>query len=90
MVAGLQDQRCDHHPDRYGHATCMSCRRVVCQECATEWDGINYCVRCLSEKRRSTRERPAVAGWIALALLSACLFYLAVEAMVWGTVFAFA
>ena len=77
---------CSRHPDRPGHATCMACTRVVCQECATTWDGIHYCVECLAAKRRAGEGR---ASWLGFALVSlACVGLLAATArlMVWAGV----
>jgi hypothetical protein len=64
----------------------MSCRKTVCQECATEWDGINYCVHCLQTRRRSTVARPSVAGWVLVLLASGLLFLAAWKLMTWGAV----
>ena len=52
---------CAHHPDRPGHALCMECRRVVCEECATDWQGINYCAPCLARKAAGGRSRADLA-----------------------------
>ena len=89
MPPGLNRQHCANHPDRFGHALCMNCRKTVCQECATEWDGINYCVRCLAGRRRASGERSSVGGWILVGGFSTLLLYLAQQAMVWGTTFLF-
>jgi hypothetical protein len=80
MVA-LLPQSCFHHPTRPGHALCMSCRQVVCQECASTWDGINYCKPCLA-KRRAAPTGPSrwsriaqacvlLMAWVALGALAA-------------------
>lgn len=39
--------RCGNHPDREGIGICVSCRSVVCVECSTKVDRMNYCIRCL-------------------------------------------
>jgi succinate dehydrogenase/fumarate reductase-like Fe-S protein len=68
--------RCANHKDRPAHAVCMSCRKDVCGECATEWDGINYCVSCLAARRKSERRRSPVVGAVivtAAALLGKLL-----------------
>lgn len=64
----------------------MSCRRAVCQECATTWDGINYCAACLSRKRRSSRSSTAWAGWLLVVAASAGLFWFVSRLMVWAGV----
>jgi hypothetical protein len=74
---------CAHHPDRAGHAACMACRRVVCQECATTWDGIHYCVACLAERRRTAEGRGSWAGLALLALACAGLLAVTARLMVW-------
>jgi hypothetical protein len=65
----LTRQFCAEHPDRVSHAICMSCRRTMCQECTTQWDGINYCNRCVSgRKPAAERERTTVSLLIMLAI----------------------
>ena len=75
---------CVHHPDRPAHALCMSCAAAVCQECATTWDGINYCAPCLARRGRALEDRRT---WPALVLLvAACagLLWLGASLMVWA------
>lgn len=78
---------CAHHPDRPGHALCMACRRVVCQECATEWDGINYCVECLAARRQAERPSSSILSWAVVLAALAFLFLLNARLMVWAGVF---
>jgi hypothetical protein len=40
-------QNCSYHPKRPGIAVCVSCRRVICAECTTQFDGIHRCTSCL-------------------------------------------
>ena len=47
---------CAQHADRLSHAMCMSCRKAICQECATQWEGINYCAVCLAVQRQPKAE----------------------------------
>lgn len=77
---------CVHHPDRPAHALCMSCHRGVCLECATTWDGINYCATCLAEKRRTAKPRSSWIAAIPVALAAAGLFWAVTRLMVWSTV----
>ena len=42
-----QNFRCANHPEREGIGICVSCRSVVCVECSTKIDRMNYCIRCL-------------------------------------------
>ncbi len=62
----------------------MACRKTVCQECATTWDGINYCVSCLAERREESREPSSFFGWVALAVAIPFLFFVTAHAMVWS------
>ena len=84
-MAGLQRQTCYNHPERYGHAVCMTCRKTVCQECATEFDGINYCVACLAKRRAASRQGASVIGWLFVLAAAAALFLVGPSVMVWGT-----
>ena len=74
---------CANHPDRPAHAVCMACRKAVCGECATEWDGINYCVACLAAQRKASRKGASRLGWLALIPASVALFALSVWLMAW-------
>ncbi len=80
----LKAQTCANHPDRPGKAVCMKCRKTVCLECATLWDGINYCVNCLKKTRDDTREKSSAFAWIAMLLSLGALFYAGSYAMVWA------
>ena len=69
----LAGRMCVHHPQRVGHATCMACRNVVCQDCATTWDGINYCRPCLAKRQAASVAHGPWRGRLALALqVGAC------------------
>lgn len=65
--------RCRNHPDREGVGICVSCRAVVCVECSTKVDRMNYCIRCLraaAEPAREAREdRTAVDIALGIPLL---------------------
>ena len=74
MVTALA-QTCIHHPARPGAALCMRCHQVVCQECATRWDGINYCRPCLALRRGATQRRAPV--WDILSRLGLVVLWLA-------------
>ncbi len=66
----------------------MSCRKAVCQECATTWDGIHYCAPCLAKQRRATRGRSDWAAFLAVVAASAGLFWALVRLMPWAGVLA--
>ena len=77
---------CAHHPDRPAHALCMSCHRAVCQECATTWEGINYCAPCLARRRQATKTSTPWAGWMLVLGATAGLFWVVTRLMVWAGV----
>jgi|MudIll2142460700_1097286.scaffolds.fasta_scaffold1021876_1 hypothetical protein len=60
----------------------MSCRKPVCHECASEWDGINYCVSCLRERRSLERSRESWWSSLAVAIASAFLAWTAARVLV--------
>ncbi|MBJ6763141.1 hypothetical protein JGU66_20425 [Myxococcaceae bacterium JPH2] len=72
--------RCHYHPDRAGLGVCVECRRVICRECTTQFEGINRCATCL-QRRLQALEGPAArsdwsVGHVLLALMGV--------AAVWG------
>jgi hypothetical protein len=75
---------CANHPDRPGHAACMQCRTVLCQECATASDGIFYCARCMAARRRASRGRRRPFGWAFMVLATLLLLALHARAAVWA------
>ena len=77
---------CAHHPERPAHALCMSCQRAVCQECATTWEGINYCAPCLARRRRPAKASTPWAGWVLVLASAAGLFWVVTRLMVWAGV----
>ena len=81
MVAATQ--RCSVHEQRPAFARCMSCAKMLCQECATQWDGIWHCASCLGAKRGATVRRSPVFGWIAVVTLSLFILFAGARVMVW-------
>jgi hypothetical protein len=74
--------RCHYHPERTGLGVCVECRRVICRECTTQFEGINRCARCL-EKRLEALQGPAerrewTVGNVLLALVGSVLLYVGV------------
>lgn len=47
----LTSGRCASHPDRHGLGVCVECRKVVCEECTTRFEGINRCTSCLAARQ---------------------------------------
>jgi hypothetical protein len=62
----------------------MSCHSSICQECATQWDGVWHCSRCLAAKRGAKVERASVGGWVSLVVATAVLLFLTIQVMVWS------
>jgi len=77
MISG--SGRCHYHPERAGLGICVECRHVICQECTTQFDGINRCARCLGQRLAKSRALPPRSEWtfgnVALALLSFLVFW---------------
>src|SRR5579872_7113753 len=74
-VQVLPASRCYNHPDREGVGICVGCRAVVCVECTTRIDRMNYCIRCLQGAtgpvRETVRDEPAGDRAIGIPLLVA-------------------
>lgn len=71
--------RCHYHPERAGLGICVECRRVICRECTTQFEGINRCAACL-QKRLKALDGPAerrewTVGNLLLAALGMLLVY---------------
>jgi hypothetical protein len=62
----------------------MSCRKTVCAECATRWEGINYCVTCLQARRAGVRTRGSVLHVATWAVAVAVLGLLAIGLWPWA------
>jgi hypothetical protein len=87
MVLAALAKTCIRHPQRAGFALCMSCQQVVCQECATTWDGINYCRVCLAAKSDRTKQRSrarAVVNVVSVTAAAALLAIATAHSMVWA------
>jgi hypothetical protein len=62
----------------------MSCRKVVCQECATTWDGVNHCRPCLSQKRAATEQRGSALRWVTWGVGASLLFFATSRVLAWA------
>ncbi|MFP5245290.1 MAG: hypothetical protein ACLGH0_01255, partial [Thermoanaerobaculia bacterium] len=71
------------HDTRPAFARCMSCSKMLCQECATQWDGIWHCASCLAAKRGASVQRSAVPAWIGVVAASLLLLFAGARVMVW-------
>jgi hypothetical protein len=76
-------QRCFVHDQRPAFARCMACAKMLCQECATQWDGIWHCAPCLASKRGASVQRSPVLGWIGVVTASLLMLYAGARVMVW-------
>jgi hypothetical protein len=81
-MEALARQFCAEHPDRHSHAVCMSCRKALCQECTTQWEGINYCRACVTALATVPVKRARPFGGIIMVLLSAAMIFALVRAAV--------
>jgi hypothetical protein len=62
----------------------MTCKKTLCQECATDWDGIYYCSACLGSADRSRSGAPVPGDGSSSSLASAALFAVGPPLLVWG------
>ena len=76
-------QRCSVHEQWPAFARCMSCGKMLCQECATQWDGIWHCATCLGTKRGAVVQRSPLFSWIAVITLSLFMLFAGARVMVW-------
>jgi hypothetical protein len=65
--APLAAHRCRNHPDREGIGVCVRCRSVVCVECTTKVDRMNFCTSCLASLSPPARRRAEGGLGAALA-----------------------
>jgi len=79
-------RRCAVHRKRPAFAVCMQCAKTLCEECATQWDGIWYCAACLSTRRSAPAAKSRVGGWIAVILAAGLILFLGTRFMVWSGV----
>lgn len=84
--AAVAAARCARHLDRAAHALCMSCKLAFCAECATEWEGINYCHTCLAEIRGRTASHRSRLLPLVTSALTLGLAYLLTRAIAWSAV----
>lgn len=77
---------CKVHPDRPGVGVCVECRRVVCTECTTRFEGINRCAGCLARRQEAARQEVVKPEWsvgtVLLSLSGVPIFLFVVLAIV--------
>jgi ribosomal protein L34E len=65
--------RCHYHPERPGIGICVECRNVICVECTTQFEGINRCATCLSQKLAATKKLVDRSDWsVGSVLVAMC------------------
>ncbi len=62
----------------------MSCRKTLCQECATEWDGIYHCAACLAKQRKAAPAEASKVGYVIVGLVCVILFLIGPKLLLWG------
>jgi hypothetical protein len=62
----------------------MACQTALCQECATQWDGIWHCTRCLAARRGTDVRSSSRAAWLLLGAAAALLLLAGERLMVWS------
>ncbi len=71
--------RCHYHPERAGLGVCVECRRVICRECTTQFEGINRCASCLAQRLQALEgpgeRREWTVGNVVFALMSVALVW---------------
>lgn len=73
----LSARYCSNHPEIHALAHCMSCRKTLCADCATTWQGVNYCSSCFSSIATDDPVRTGVGRLVAVLLLSVLLAFVA-------------
>jgi hypothetical protein len=64
---------CFRHLERAGVGICVDCRRVICTECTTQFEGINRCSGCLEARLQQTRTLAERREWTVMNVLLAVL-----------------
>jgi hypothetical protein len=72
-MEALARQSCAEHPDRPSYALCVSCRKMLCHECTTQLEGINYCSACVAAVAAEPEKRS-----VALSVVLMLVFGLAI------------
>lgn len=71
------------HAQRPAFAVCMQCTKALCQECATQWDGIWYCSACLALQRGQSATRSHALGWVTAIAGALLVLFAGTRLMVW-------
>ena len=61
----------------------MTCAKMLCQECATQWDGIWHCAACLGSRRGAVVQKSQLFGWVSVVTLSLVMLFAGARVMVW-------
>jgi hypothetical protein len=88
MISG--SGRCHYHAERAGIGICVECRQVICQECTTQFEGINRCASCLAKRLALSQALPLRKEWTFGNLFLAATGFAAVLGCVYVLAVAFA
>ena len=69
----LARQSCSEHPDRHSFALCVTCRKVMCQECTTQVEGINYCRTCVAARTAVPNHQSGPLRLVAMVLFGVAM-----------------
>ena len=81
---GLGSGRCYVHPERPGLGVCVECRKVICAECTTQFEGINRCAGCLKARLQKVERLGRRDDWSLGGVLLAGLSLAVLYAGLWG------
>jgi hypothetical protein len=68
---------------RPGIGVCVECRQVICQECTTQFDGINRCAACLAKMSRKQNERRERRPWGFGAIFGTAICFASIYGVVY-------
>jgi hypothetical protein len=60
----------------------MSCRKALCQECTTQWEGINYCRGCVDALATVPVKRARPFGAVIMTVLTIAMIFVLLRAAV--------
>ncbi len=76
--------RCQYHPDRPGLGVCVECRKTICRECTTQFDGINRCATCVARLQAEVARLAERVEWTAGSVALSAFSLLLIAAIVFG------
>jgi hypothetical protein len=61
----------------------MRCKKLICQECATTFEGINHCAPCLTDVGGGTRESSGILAGLFVAGVAFLLLWAGSYVTMW-------